>query len=260
MSVHWTDEARASVVPRRGHGDPPVDAKLARKALIAEVELCAKDTPGTGSEANSVEYRWEQLRKAIAVADQRDNDAALDLARTLWARHTDLVPRCALAYVFPDEADWADVATRALLDQIKKQKGKIHPYEVGAALLGAVASPPLQLELARAVAAKRLAIWVLVNQVSTMVDLTGDAAAPALAALLATAPSNDHKLRYASALALIESPDAAAALAGTLSSKVVLPIAKSYFEMFPALAKTALGKVAKTSGTSAPIAALLLRG
>lgn len=259
MAVHWTDEARREVVPRRGKGTSPDTAPLTRKALLEEVNLAAKDVPGTGSAANSVEYRWQQLRRALVVAKDADYEAALATARKVWSASTDVVPRCALAYAFPDEADWANVAAQALLDQIKKQKGKIDPYESGVALLGAVASPPLQSALASAAAAKRMAIWVLVNQVTTMVDLTGDAATTGLAALLATAPSNDHKVRYARALALIESQDAARALAGALSSKVVLPIAKEYFKRFPAIAKPALQVVAKGTSTSAPLASQLLK-
>ena len=258
MTVHWTDDAREKVVVRRGHGKARGE-KMARAKLVSGVKLAAKDVPGTGFEANHIEYRWEQLRVALACAPKADYEAALDAARAMWPKQTDVIPRCALAYAFPDEADWAESATRALLDQIKKQKGKIHPYEVGVAMLGAVALPELQTALAKAAAAKRLAIYVLLNQITTMVDLTGDAAADGLAALLATAPSNDHKKTYAEALALIESETAAVALAGALAQKTVLPIAKAYLERYPDLAKPALGKIAKGSSTSAPLASQMLR-
>ena len=258
MTVHWTDEARAKVIARRGHGEARGE-KMAKAKLVAGVKLAAKDVPGTGYEANQVEFRWEQLRDALACAPKADYEAALDAARAMWPKQTDLVPRCALAFAFPDEADWAESATRALVDQIKKQKGKISPYEVGVAMLGAVAVPELQTALAKAAAAKRIAIYALTNQIATMVDLTGEAAAEGLAALLATAPSNDHKKTYAEALAMIESETAALALAGALAQKTVMPIAKAYLEQFPALAKAALGKIAKGSTTSAPIASQMLR-
>lgn len=258
MTIHWTDEARIKVIARRGHGKARGD-KIARAKLIAGVKLVAKDVPGSGYEANQVEFRWEELRSGLACAPKTDYEAAIAAARALWPKQTDLVPRCGLAYLFPDEADWAESATRALLDEIKKQKGKIHPYEVGVALLGAVAVPELQTALAKAAAAKRMAIYVLLNQVSTMIDLTGEASAEGLGALLATSPSNDHKRTYAEALAMIESDTAALALAGALAQKTVMPIAKAYFERFPALAKAALGKIAKGSTTSAPIASQMLR-
>lgn len=258
VTVHWTDEARAKVIVRRGHGKAKGE-KIARAKLVAGVKLAAKDVPGSGYEANQVEFRWQELRVALAGAPKGDYEAALEAARAMWPKQTDLIPRCALAYAFPDEADWAESATRALLDQIKKQKGKIHPYEVGVAMLGAVASPDLQTALAKAAAAKRMAIYVLLNQIETMVDLTGDAAADGLAALLATAPSNDHKKTYAEALALIESDAAALGLAGALAQKTVLPIAKAYFERHPDLAKAALAKIAKGSTTSAPLASQMLR-
>jgi hypothetical protein len=258
MTVHWTDEMREKVVVRRGHGEAR-GKKIARAKLVGGVKLAAKDIPGSGYEANQIEFRWEELRAALACAPKGDYEAALDAARAMWPKQTDLVPRCALAYAFPDEADWAESATRALLDQIKKQKGKIFPYEIGVALLGAVAVPELQTALAKAAAAKRMAIYVLTNQVATMVDLTGDAAAEGLAALLATAPSNNHKKDYSEALALIESDAAALGLAAALAQKTVLPIAKAYFERFPSLASAALGKIAKGSTTSAPLASQMLR-
>jgi hypothetical protein len=259
MTVHFTDEAREKIFPRRDHG-PSTGEAMPRKKLIEEVEKAASEKPGTGSEANSVTYRWGELRRALAVASQADFDAALAAARALWPKQTDLLPRCALAYAFPSESDWANVAAQAMVDQIKKQKGKIAPYEAGIAMLGATASPELQAALAKAAAAKRLAIYSLTEQIMTMVDLTGEAATPGIAALLATAPSNDHKVGYASALALIESDDAAHAIASALSSKVVLPIAREYFQKYPTLAKTALARVAKSSTTAAPIAAQLLKG
>jgi len=258
--VHWTDEAQRKVVPRRGRPSVSQDEALPRKKLLGEIAAAASEKPGSGSDANSITYRWAQLRRALAVADQGDYDAALEAARSLGPKQTDLLPRCALAHAFPDESDWASVATKALLDQIKKQKGKIAPYEAGLGMLAAVAARELQTALAKAAAAKRVALYALSEQVATMVDLTGEAAAPALAALLATAPSNDHKVDYASALAMIESEEASDALASALSSKVVLPIAKEYFGRFPELAKKALAKVAKGSSTSAPIAAQLLKG
>jgi hypothetical protein len=232
---------------------------MARTKLVAGVKLAAKEVTGSGYEANQAEFRWEELRAALACAPKADYEAALDAARAMWPKLTDLLPRCALAYAFPDEADWAESATRALLDQIKKQKGKIAPYELGVAMLGAVAVPELQIALAKAAAAKRMAIYVLLNQITTMVDLTGDAAAEGIGALLATAPSNDHKKTYAETLALIESETAALALVGALAQKTVLPIAKAYLEKYPALAKDALAKIAKGSTTSAPLASQMLR-
>jgi len=258
MTVHWTDEARQKVIARRGHGKASGET-FARKKLVAEVKLAANEKPGHGHEANSIEYRWQNLRVALACAKDADYEAALDAARETWPKQKDLLPKCALAHAFPDEADWVDVAARELLDQIKKQKGKIDPYEAGLALLGAISSPALQAALAKAAAAKRVALYVLTNQIETMVDLTGDVAAEGIAALLATAPSNDHKRQYADALALIESEQAAIALASFLAQKTVLPIAKAYFAQYPALAKVALGKVSKGSSTSAPLAAQMLR-
>ena len=203
-------------------------------------------------------HRWGVLRRALAAADAKDFDAALAAARTLWSTQNDLLPRAALAYAFPDEADWANVATQALLDQIKKQKGKIAPYEAGVGLLGAVASSELQTALAEAAAAKRMPIYALSDQVATMVDLTGEHAAAGLAALLAKAPDNHHKVLYASAVAMIETDEAGRALAEAMSSKPALPIAKTYFERYPAIAKSVLPAIAKGTTTSAPIAAQLL--
>ncbi len=260
MTVHWTDEAREKIIPRRGHADKVDMTPMKRAELVAGVKISATEGLVKDSGVNTMVSRWETLRKGLAVAKDADYAAALEQARALWPTFAaNEIGQCALAYAFPDEADWAEIATRAILDRIKKQKGKIAPYEVGVAMLGAVAVPELQTALAKAAAAKRMALYALLDQVPTMIDLTGDAAAAGLGALLSTATGNNERGDFASALALIESDEAALALASALSAKVVLPIAKAYFAKYPNLAKTALGKVAKTSTTSAPIAAQVLK-
>jgi hypothetical protein len=260
MPVHWTDDARATIIPRRGHGDKPDVTPVKRADLVEGVKISATEGLVKDSGVNTMVSRWETQRKALAVAKDADFAAALEQARALWPTFAgNEIGQSSLGYAFPDEADWAAVATRAILDRIKQQKGKIAPYEVGVALLGAVAVPELQTALAKAAAAKRMALYALTDHITTMIDLTGDVAAEGLAALLATATGNSQKVDFASALALIESDEAALALAGAVSAKVVLPIAKEYFGSYPKLAKTALGKVAKSSGTSAPIASQLLK-
>ena len=225
--------------------------------LAVEVGLLASDLKAEDDRQGGVNRRWlvageglppgrDKLRARMLRADDETRAACLARAKEAWEAKPWIRPW--LVHLFPEQAAWAEQLMQDYLE-------KPHPRWTTRLTTSVLAVAVRDLDQARR----------LLDQGSVyecppieLVASLGVAALPLAIDALDAAEDGTLKNVIVRALAAVESPRAAAALARHLRIKSVRAEACDYFPRFPALARQVLPEVAAGKGAAARTAAKLL--
>lgn len=174
---------------------------------------------------------WKVMRAHLGAASEKDYDHALEIARAAFAggdSHLQMM----LAYAFPDQPLWAQVAAQAILQES-------NVVQAGCSLLASVLRPELATQLAERYKNFVGSDFIEVDAgdfLPALVDRLGDDAVPALAAFLDGDTRSAARRTIATALAVIGSCAAAELLLTHWNDKAIAPIVTAYFSSQPYLA------------------------
>jgi hypothetical protein len=175
---------------------------------------------------------WTLLRCALARAEGEDYARARHVAETAMSPSTPLPVRCALAFAFPTEPQWAAACARECIAE-REPREEYYNWYAGA-LLASLADADLAVQLA-----KRLKNVQLTDAVTlSLVRNLGSAAVAPLEIVIGLAVN---------ALTCIATVDAATALTRLVGHKAHRKQVNAYFDRHPDLAVLALAPLAADS-------------
>jgi hypothetical protein len=203
------------------------------------------DDTRAGTHPEYAESAWQLLRAVLAQADDATYAKMRKLASELRAP-AHVAVQSLIAIAFATERAWADEAAAAVLAQGKAASG-------WSKSLVTVAS------IERATALARNEEWgFMEDEILTLLAREGSAAVPVIVAALESAGNNAERKRYGKLLALVETVEAASALAPWIANKAINPIATKYYKRHAGIARQALEPISKGKGIEARGAAVVL--